>query len=73
MLAPISRSRPMTLRHTGMESYHIRTLHRNSIAPLIESNVSTSDGLGESLRNIYVRKNYEEPAALPDDRWSLIP
>ena len=58
---------------TFLESYHIRTLHRNSIAPLIESNVSTFDGLGENLRTIYVRKNYEELAALPDDRWSLIP
>ncbi len=58
---------------TFLESYHIRTLHRNSIAPLIESNVSTFDGLGENLRTIYVRKNYEELAAVPDDRWSLIP
>lgn len=58
---------------TFLESYHIRTLHRNSIAPLIESNVSTFDALGNNLRTIYVRKNYGEMASLPEDRWSLIP
>jgi phenylpropionate dioxygenase-like ring-hydroxylating dioxygenase large terminal subunit len=58
---------------TFLESYHIKVLHHRSIAPLIESNVATFEDFGINHRGIYVRKNFDELLARPENEWNILP
>lgn len=58
---------------TFLETYHVRVLHRDTIDPLIHSNVSTFDAFGQNLRGIYARKNFDEMPSSSDEDWSLFP
>ncbi len=58
---------------TFLESYHIKVLHKNSIASLIESNVQTFEAFGHNHRGVYVRKNFDELRAQPEAEWNILP
>lgn len=58
---------------TFTESYHIRFLHRNSIAPLFLNDV-LFDPFGPHPRTIGLRKTIiEELRSKPRDQWQLLP
>jgi phenylpropionate dioxygenase-like ring-hydroxylating dioxygenase large terminal subunit len=57
---------------TFLESYHIGTLHRETISPLFHANRSTFDGFGRNLRWALPRRTIGELRALPEEQWDLI-
>ncbi len=44
----------------GIESYHFRVAHRNTIAPLFEDNLSTYRCFGPHIRSVLARSNLTE-------------
>lgn len=58
---------------TFTESYHIRTLHRESIYPNFNSDCVIFEPFGRNLVSIGLRKNVLEETLKPRDEWSLIP
>ena len=55
------------------ESYHIRTLHRTSIAPAFDSGCTLFEPFGRHLVNIGFRKNIVNEFAKPEGDRSLLP
>ena len=55
-----------------LESYHVRSLHRNSIASYFYSNLSTVDTLGRHLRMVLPRRRIDHMFELPPEQWSLL-
>ncbi len=58
---------------TFTESYHIRTLHKDSIAPAFNSDSVIYEGFGRHLMSIGLRKNVLDELAKPREEWSIIP
>ena len=58
---------------TFTESYHIRTLHRDSIAPMFNSDGTIFDSFGRNVLSVGLRKSVVDELAKPRDEWSLIP
>lgn len=58
---------------TFLEGYHIAALHRNTIAPLIRSNMSTFDTWGECHRLVLPRTNFAELRSQEEATLDLIP
>jgi phenylpropionate dioxygenase-like ring-hydroxylating dioxygenase large terminal subunit len=58
---------------TFSESYHIRTLHRDSIAPAFNSDCVIFEGFGPHLVSVGLRNNVLDELEKPRDEWSLIP
>jgi phenylpropionate dioxygenase-like ring-hydroxylating dioxygenase large terminal subunit len=58
---------------TFCESYHIRTLHRDSLAPMFNSDTTIFEAFGRNLVSIGLRKNVLDETAKPQEEWSLLP
>ncbi|MGD9754044.1 MAG: aromatic ring-hydroxylating dioxygenase subunit alpha, partial [Acidimicrobiia bacterium] len=58
---------------TFTESYHIRWLHKNTIAPAFNSDCVISERFGRNCLSIGLRANVREELDKPKDEWSLIP
>ncbi len=58
---------------TFTESYHIRTLHRDSIAPAFNSEATIFDPFGPNLLTVGLRANVRDEFDKPRDEWSLLP
>lgn len=58
---------------TFSESYHIRTLHKNSIAPAFNSDCVIFEGFGRNLLSVGLRANVRDEFDKPEDEWSLLP
>lgn len=58
---------------TFSESYHIRTLHRNSLAPTFNSDCVIFEPFGRNLLSVGLRANVHDEFAKPETEWSLLP
>ena len=58
---------------TFTESYHIRTLHKQTLAPTFDSDGVIFEPFGRNLVSIGLRKSVREEVAKPRDEWSLLP
>jgi phenylpropionate dioxygenase-like ring-hydroxylating dioxygenase large terminal subunit len=58
---------------TFTESYHIRTLHRDSLLPMFNSDCVIFEPFGRNLVSIGLRKDVRDETAKPRDEWSLLP
>ena len=58
---------------TFTESYHIRTLHRNSIGPIFDSDCVISEAFGRHPVSIGLRKTLFDELEKPKGEWSLLP
>lgn len=58
---------------TFTESYHIRTLHRESLLPTFNSDCVIFEPFGRNLVSIGLRKDVLDETAKPKDEWSLLP
>lgn len=58
---------------TFSESYHIRTLHRDSIAPSFNSDCVISDAFGRNVLSVGLRADVLDELDKPEDEWSLLP
>lgn len=58
---------------TFTESYHIRTLHRDSIAPAFNSDMVVFESFGRNLLSVGLRKNFAEEFEKPREERSLLP
>ncbi|MCB9746049.1 MAG: Rieske 2Fe-2S domain-containing protein [Alphaproteobacteria bacterium] len=55
----------------GIESYHFRIAHKDSIAPYFEDTRSTWARLGAHLRSVLPRRSVAALAELPEDQWRI--
>jgi phenylpropionate dioxygenase-like ring-hydroxylating dioxygenase large terminal subunit len=55
-----------------MESYHIRSLHRDTVGPHFYSNINTVDQFGEHLRLLLAKKRIDRMFELPRADWGLL-
>ena len=58
---------------TFTESYHIRTLHRRTLAPTFNSDCVLFEPFGRNLVSIGLRKDVLDEVAKPREEWSLLP
>ena len=58
---------------TFAESYHIRTLHKNTLAPTFNSDCVIFDAFGKNLLSVGLRANVAEEFDKPESEWSLLP
>ena len=57
---------------TFLETYHLSTLHRTTIAPLLHSNLNTFTPMGPHLRMVAARKTFQEMRQQPEEQWDLL-
>ncbi len=57
---------------TFLETYHLSTLHKNTIAPILHSNIGTFDGMARNLRMIGARKTIDALRQRPESEWDLV-
>lgn len=55
----------------GIEAYHFRVAHKNTIAPYFEDNLSSYRSFGPHLRSILARRSLVELVNQPEDSWRL--
>lgn len=55
----------------GLESYHFKIAHRNTIAGFFPDNVSTFEFLGDHIRSILPRSSILTLAAQPESSWDI--
>ena len=68
--------RPMNWKFvmdTFMEGYHISALHKNTIDPIVHTNLSTFDAYEDHHRMVIARKTFDELRQAPEDQADLIP
>jgi phenylpropionate dioxygenase-like ring-hydroxylating dioxygenase large terminal subunit len=58
---------------TFTESYHIRTLHRTTLAPTFNSDTVIFEPYGRNALSIGLRKDVLDETAKPREEWSLLP
>jgi len=58
---------------TFTESYHIRWLHKNTIAPAFNSDCVIFEAYGRNCASIGLRANVLDEVAKPKEEWSLLP
>ena len=58
---------------TFSESYHIRTLHRESLAPWFNSDCVIFEPFGRNLVSVGLRANVHDEFKKPQHEWSLLP
>ena len=58
---------------TFAESYHIRTLHKNTLAPTFNSDCVIFDAFGKNLLSVGLRANVADEFDKPESEWSLLP
>jgi phenylpropionate dioxygenase-like ring-hydroxylating dioxygenase large terminal subunit len=57
---------------TFMETYHLNVLHKNTIAPILHSNLGTFDAMGNNLRMIGARRTIDMLRDRPEAAWDLV-
>lgn len=57
---------------TFLETYHLNVLHRNTIDPILYSNLGAFDAFGRNLRLIAARRSIGELQEQPEKDWDLI-
>ena len=55
----------------GLESYHFRVAHRNTIGPFFADNLHCFDMLGDHIRTVLPRLSILELAERPKNEWSI--
>ena len=55
----------------GLEAYHFRVAHRDTIAPLFLDNLSSYQAMGKHIRSILPRSNLTELKELPQEDWDI--
>ena len=55
----------------GIESYHFRVAHRDTIAPLFLDNLSSYKCFGDHIRSILPRSNLPELREIPEEDWNI--
>ena len=55
----------------GLESYHFRIAHKDTIGPYFQNNLSSYRVFGRHTRSILPRARFDAVMAQPRDRWSL--
>lgn len=55
----------------GIESYHFRTAHANTIAPLFHDNLSTYESFGMHLRSVLAKKSIDDLPEMPREQWQI--
>jgi phenylpropionate dioxygenase-like ring-hydroxylating dioxygenase large terminal subunit len=58
---------------TFWEAYHIKVLHRTTIAPLFVRNLALFEPFGRNHRLVGVRTSIEKLRAMPEAEWDLLP
>jgi len=58
---------------TFTESYHIRTLHRESLLPRFNADCTIYDGFGRHCLSIGLRADVLDETRKPVEEWSLLP
>jgi len=58
---------------TFSESYHIRALHRNTLAPTFNSDCVIFEPFGRNLLSVGLRANVHDEFSKPEKDWSLLP
>jgi phenylpropionate dioxygenase-like ring-hydroxylating dioxygenase large terminal subunit len=58
---------------TFTESYHIRTLHRTTLAPTFNSEATIFEPFGRNLLSVGLRNNVAEEFTKPREEWNLLP
>ncbi len=58
---------------TFTESYHIRWLHKNSIAPAFNSDCVIFEPFGRNCMSVGLRANFADELVKPQDEWTLLP
>lgn len=56
---------------TFLESYHFGVLHKQSIHPILHSNVGAFDAFGENLRLLFARRSIAMLKDQPEAEWDL--
>jgi len=56
---------------TFLESYHFGVLHKQSIHPILHSNVGAFDAFGENLRLLFARRSIAMLKDQPESEWDL--
>lgn len=57
---------------TFLETYHLNTLHKNTIAPILHTNLGTFDAMARNLRMIGARKTIDALREKPESEWDLV-
>jgi len=57
---------------TFLESYHLGALHRNTVAPLLISNLSLFEPFGRHLREVFPRRSVETQRNVPESEWDFV-
>lgn len=55
----------------GLEAYHFKVAHRDTIGPYFNDNLSTYQVFGSHLRSVLPRASIRELADLPEEEWSI--
>ena len=55
----------------GIEAYHFRVAHRNTIAPYFLDNLSSYQTFGPHMRSVLAKKSLLELPAMPEESWRL--
>jgi phenylpropionate dioxygenase-like ring-hydroxylating dioxygenase large terminal subunit len=58
---------------TFTESYHIRTLHKNTLAPTFNSDCVIYEGFGRNCLSVGLRADVVDELTKPRAEWSLLP
>ena len=54
-----------------LEAYHVKRLHKDSIAPFFTDNEAASERIGPHVRSAIARERTAELADLPEDEWRI--
>jgi phenylpropionate dioxygenase-like ring-hydroxylating dioxygenase large terminal subunit len=55
----------------GLESYHFKVAHRNTVGGFFADNISTFQFLGEHIRTVLPRVSVAELADRPESEWNI--
>lgn len=58
---------------TFWEAYHIKVLHKTTVAPLFVKNLALYDGFGLNHRLVGIRNSIAKLRDLPESKWDLLP
>ena len=57
---------------TFLEAYHLPSLHRTTVAPLIRGNLGAFDGFGEHGRMTFARHSSSAWDGVPESQWEVL-
>lgn len=55
----------------GIEAYHFRVAHRNTIGPFFHDNLSTYRSFGDNMRSVLVRKSIDDLNTVAEEQWRI--